>query len=463
MTPILATAVCLLFILYLFWKDGKRKEGFSKALWIPFAWMFFAGSRYFSSWLDLGLMNRVTAESTRDGSPVDALVFFSLIMAGIFVLLRRRYDWVSFLTKNKWICLYLLYCGISVLWADYVFVSFKRYIKELGNVIMVLVVLSETQSYQAIMVILRRLSFLLLPLSVLFIKYYPDLGRAYHQGSPMFTGVADQKNGLGLICLMIGIYYAWDYFLNLKRDENVRRKNGIWEIILIGMAAWLLYMSDSATSLGCLAIAVALLFMSHKRFIARKPDRIWNSLILFTLLFLVLETTVGLTDSVIRMLGRDPTLTTRVPMWHMLINEMTVDPIWGAGYMSFWSFIRIEILWSKIGTTLTNAHNGYLEQYLNLGYIGLALTIIIIVTGLLKIRKHLYLDYPSAVIRFTFIIASIIYNYTESSFHGINNMWILTLLSIVDVPVQQVPQREESRRSRELRAQRQAAGQVSTA
>ena len=44
---------------------------------------------------------------------------------------------------------------------------------------MVLVILTEKRPYEAVGVILRRLAFLLLPLSVLFIRYYPDLGREY--------------------------------------------------------------------------------------------------------------------------------------------------------------------------------------------------------------------------------------------------------------------------------------------
>ena len=48
----------------------------------------------------------------------------------------------------------------------------KRWIKALSTVIMAFVVVTEAHPYMAIGVIIKRLSFLLLPLSVLFIKYY---------------------------------------------------------------------------------------------------------------------------------------------------------------------------------------------------------------------------------------------------------------------------------------------------
>ncbi len=48
---------------------------------------------------------------------------------------------------------------------------------------------------------------------MLFVRYFPELGRTYHaDGSPMFTGVGHQKNDLGLMCLVTGIYFAWKVF-----------------------------------------------------------------------------------------------------------------------------------------------------------------------------------------------------------------------------------------------------------
>ena len=64
----------------------------------------------------------------------------------------------------------------------------KRWIKDLGNPIMALVILTERRPYEALGITLRRLSFLLLPLSVVFVRYFPELGRAItwteHRCSP---------------------------------------------------------------------------------------------------------------------------------------------------------------------------------------------------------------------------------------------------------------------------------------
>src|SRR5262249_5579555 len=121
MSPPLAALICMLFIVYLFWTDSKKSNRPSIALWIPFFWMFLAGSRVASSWLSLG-SPVAPAAAIADGSPLDAAVFFLLIASGAFILSRRKIDWGCLLSQNKWIALYLLYCLLSITWTDIPFV-----------------------------------------------------------------------------------------------------------------------------------------------------------------------------------------------------------------------------------------------------------------------------------------------------------------------------------------------------
>ena len=431
MQSILATIICFIFILFLFWKDSKKSDMTSKTLWIPYIWMFLAGSRYVSAWL--GVRRSIDlADAYQEGSLIDAVTFFLLIIAGIYILIKRNINWGRLLGQNKLIWFYFIYCGISIFWADYAFVSFKRYFKELGNVIMVLVILTETHPYESIALILRRLSYLLLPLSVLFVKYYPEIGRAYHMGMPMFIGVTNQKNVLGQLCLIAGIYLSWENILNRKKDDKLVKMDSIPDYILIGMVIWLLYKSDSATSIICLVVAVIVLYMSSMRVIAKRPGRIINLMIISVCLGLVLDATLDIKTIIIETLGRRPDLTTRVPMWQML-KEMVVNPIFGAGYMSFWSGDRFKIILANLGTEINNAHNGYLEQYLNLGYIGVAFIGLIILSGLMNVRRYLRHDYSFCILRLCFIVTAVINNYTEASFFGINNLWILLLAVTIDM------------------------------
>ncbi len=438
-----ATLICLLFILSLFWMDRKKSDGRSRALWIPLAWMFLAGSRYVSSWLQIsGPMASLDAYT--EGSPVDAASFLLLIAAGVLVLLRRKIDWRRLVAENPWVWLYFLYCGISIVWSDNSFVAFKRWFKELGNPIMVLVILTDERPSEAIRYILSRLTFLLMPLSLLFIRYYPDLARAYHaDGSPMYTGVGHQKNDLGLMCLMSGIYFSW-ILANRKIGLKWTAKGIVSNLILMAMVLYLLRMSDSATSLACLVVAIGLFLTSRLPAISQRPGKIMALITVAAFLFIGLDSTLGVRSTIYELLGRDATLTSRVTVWEVVRGAVT-DPILGAGFESFWLGDRAQAVWTKLGSVAVQAHNGYLETYLNLGYVGVAFIGMIMLSALVKIRKHLSVDYPTAMLRFCFVITAILYNYTEASFQGINNMWLLLLLGVFEVPYWRRPERADSR------------------
>lgn len=438
----LTLIICIIFILYLFWMDRKNNHEHSIALWIPFVWMFLAASRYAGAWLNLNPNAIITAKAYEEGSSFDATVFALLIVAATITLFRRKtIDWGSFFSQNKCIWLYFLYCGISIIWTDNPFLSVKRFTKEIGNLLMVLLILTEKKPYEAIGVIIKRLAFTIIPLSILFIIYYPNLGRAYDiGGNPMYTGVTTQKNTLGKGCLITVIYFAWYYLVKQKDNFKIFSKNNCLNYILIAMIIWVLYMAHSATSTACCVVAVCLFLITRIQSINRYPGRIITILIAGIAIFSFLEATLDLSNFIITILGRDQTLTSRTVGWQTLLS-MATNPIIGSGFMNFWTGERLLIIWEKVGAPVNQAHNGYIEQYLNLGFIGVTFIGLMMLAGLLKVRKHLHLDYPSAVFRLCIIVVAILYNWTEASFYGINNMWIMLLFAVIEVPMQQTDEK----------------------
>jgi O-antigen ligase len=296
---------------------------------------------------------------------------------------------------------------------------------------MVLIILTENRPYAALGVILRRFSFLLLPLSVLFIKYFPDLGRSYHMGVPIVTGVAGQKNGLGAICLLSGIYFSWNLLISRSAAyASGKRLHYSLYFIIIPMIIWLLYIAGSATSLACLIIALCIFAVGRQPAMVIKPQRILYVGIVCVALFGIMEIAFNAADTVIVMLGRQPDLTTRVPMWKYLLT-MVKNPLLGFGYESFWLGARQQVVLERWGLT-GNAHNGYLQMYLDLGLIGLFFVVAWILSGLRNVARELITDYPAAVLRFCFIVVVCFYNYTEATLNGVSNIWIIFLLGIMD-------------------------------
>ena len=177
MPPGIASIIFTIGIAGLYYIDRDQHKGVSKALWIPMAWLFFCLSRSPSLWL--GVSPTVDAATVSlEGSPLDAVVFEVLEIAALIVLISRGRR-LGPLVRNNWaIWLFFFYAALSISWSDYPLVTLKHWIKGIGDVMMVLIVLTEDSVHDAIRSLFTRLGFLLVPLSVLWIKYYPQLGRA---------------------------------------------------------------------------------------------------------------------------------------------------------------------------------------------------------------------------------------------------------------------------------------------
>src|SRR4051812_21467245 len=174
----LATLVFAAIIGGLFWLDRDRLSKTSPALWLATAWMFIGASRMVSQWL--GIEPLGVLDQNIEGSPFDRVILTALLAAGLMVLASRAERVGALLRDNRVLVAFFLYCIVSVLWSDFPFVAFKRLTKGLGNLTMVLVVLSDPDPVAATKRFLAWSGFLLIPLSVLLIKYYPALGRMYN-------------------------------------------------------------------------------------------------------------------------------------------------------------------------------------------------------------------------------------------------------------------------------------------
>ena len=129
-----------------------------------------------------------------EGSPVDRLFYFGLILAAFITISRRGIDWSFVISKNWPVFLFYAYLLITVLWAESSIVSFKRWVKDFGNIFVVLVILTEVNPQQAFRAVFVRCAYLLIPLSIVLIRYFPSLGRTYSRSGGMeATGVTSSE------------------------------------------------------------------------------------------------------------------------------------------------------------------------------------------------------------------------------------------------------------------------------
>ena len=150
---------------------------------------------------------------------------------------------------------------------------------------------------------------------------------------------------------------------------------------------------------------------------------------------LFLDPAIGLTAAV----GRDSSLTGRTRIWNEVL-PLTVNPVFGAGYESFWLGKRLDRIWLENGQHINQAHNGYLEVYLDLGLVGLVLVVVVMIWGYRNAIQTVRRAPNLGSLQLAFLVVAVIYNLTEHAFRDLHPVWIMLLLAAVNLPV---PLRQE--------------------
>ncbi len=425
-----ALLLCLPFIVWLWKRDARVRPKFSRTFWIPILWLLILGSRPISWWLGVG----ASGGGDLDGNWFDRTLYLVLVFLALRILIRRRVSLITFIQKNKAFSLFYLFLLITVLWAPFPFVAFKRWFKDAATFLIILLVLSEQEPLEAIKALCARCAFVWFPLSELFAKYFPQSGRSYSRGGlATYTGVTDQKNSLGAIILVVGLVLVSELTQpNRPRGKPWFKGHRFTVLFTLAMGIWLMVLSNSKTSLICFALG-SFIILSHKVPVLRAhPGRVLASVFTAVFLFFVAESVFRVSETLLSFVGRDATFTDRTAIWEA-VTENPVDPMLGCGYMMYWTLHRgVHAHDSDAYWTVKTAHNGYLETYLDGGTIGVCLLLLLlIVIGKYAISNFLK-GSEYGRLSFAFFIVTITYNLSESIFARRSPLWFVFLLFAVD-------------------------------
>jgi O-antigen ligase len=374
---------------------------------------------------------------------------------GLIVLSLRGPKVLKLIEANGAIVLFFAYCALSLTWADYPDVGFKRWVKAIGDFVMVLIVVTDRDPSAAVRRLLTRIGFLLIPTSVLLIRYYPELARVYDpwDWTTWYVGVTTSKNALGVTCMIFGLASVWQFLSALSSSHQPGRgRRLIAHGVMLVMVAWLLWLAKSMTSLACFGLATVMLLSLFAVQIVQPPARsarkeggranrkagFANFLMMhaFVATLIAIPSVVlfvGI-EGILEMMGKDATLTDRTVIWNLLLS-MTPNVWFGVGFENFWLGSRLEKIWGLYSLQLNQAHNGYLEIYLNLGWVGIALLILVLLVGYQTVMTGLRRSSSTGNILLAFFMVGVVYNFTEAAFFRISApAWFILLLAITKVP-----------------------------
>ena len=120
---------------------------------------------------------------------------------------------------------------------------------------MVLVLWSDPAPVRAVVAAIKRCAYVLIPLSVLFCKYYEDLGRSFDSwGRFSYTGVATDKNMFGYLLFAFGLFFVAsllggrDPHGREHRPDRADRTDRVICILMLAMIGWLIPIANSKTA-----------------------------------------------------------------------------------------------------------------------------------------------------------------------------------------------------------------------
>jgi O-antigen ligase len=214
------------------------------------------------------------------------------------------------------------------------------------------------------------------------------------------------------------------------------------------MATYLFTLADSVTSRACMMLATAVMLALRCRIFSRTGVMV-HLLVLVIVAIPVCVAILGASPAALQAMGRDSTLTDRTLIWAWVV-KLVPNQWLGAGYASFWLGPRLDEMVENVTHTWVpyQAHNGYLEVFANLGWIGVALLGIVIWYGYLRVICMWRRQCPASDLMLAYFVIGVISNITEASFfRNMFPIWLCFMLAITMPPVEEQKMPEQLRSS----------------
>jgi len=120
--------------------------------------------------------------------------------------------------------------------------------------------------------------------------------------------------------------------------------------------------------------------------------------------------------------GRDETLTGRTEIWARLLPVAQQKPFFGGGFGGFWTPRTRDAF------RISGSHNGYLDVLIGLGFAGLLLVSVFLLSSCRKAYQVLDVDLDWGVLWIGFIIMAVLHNVAESSINSFASQLTAILL-----------------------------------
>ncbi len=292
-------------------------------------------------------------------------LYFPAYTGGLFLIALRPWDNLVGLMRQPFLVALLLIAGASTYWSVAPDQTLRR---EVALVFTTLggVALAARWRWATLIEIIATAFAILAVISLVAGVFLPDVGRMKELFPGAWRGLWAEKNTFAGMMV-----FAFLAFASAARFRPARA------LLWWGMAALavlLILMSTSKTSLVALVLGVAAFGFV---LLIRRGGAV-AVIAIYLAVVGVGALTAGIIfapDLFLGLLGKDATLTGRTKIWSAVLRLIGEQPWRGYGYAAVWSDDSGHgpLAWivKQAGYKPEHSHNGWLEQWLGMGYVGL--------------------------------------------------------------------------------------------
>lgn len=399
----------------------KKQLAIGIATWIVPVVVFYSFLLTFVSSFSIynGVQN--INDAVAEGSTENKVFWILLFCAALFVWLKLYEDRVKELNWQLYLLIaYTLMEVLSAFWSEVPLISLRRSMQQAIVIFCVLTpFLLGIDREQILVRVCAVLGFIIL-VNVLFI---PVLG------IPAFgyKGVFPQKNLLGQISVIA-------FFFSIYAATRTLNSQKLIFVCIAVLSILLIVISRSKTSLALLLV-VPVFAYSLVSWVRTQNFLLRWVLMLLAILMICIFISASITIpfdvyDISNVLFNDSTFTGRTVIWKFAGYYINKAPWLGYGYGSFWGVgSDTNAVGEGFIGALLQAHDGYVDIVLDLGYVGLAVAVLFILVLFNSMLALVKSDHKIALLMLSILFFVLLDNTMESSlFRSYVPLWVTILL-----------------------------------
>jgi exopolysaccharide production protein ExoQ len=313
-----------------------------------------------------GNMTAAFDQAAESGDPVARYALLTIIIVSLWLTLAHWRRMVPALRAAWPFWVFSILCLSSAAWSDNPELAFRRAISLFGSFLFGAYAFTQFGALRFIrlMAIIGGIAAFC---SLVLLVLSPSLANdpSYFVTNAV-RGVYSQKNQLSAYSLLNICAALAALFLEKNDDGRVKIALTISTILLFTT----LVLSRGISSIVAFAAVLMLMMVYY--------DKIhWKARFVIGYFILILVMLIGFllwtdADDMLSLVGKDASLTGRMPLWIESVKAIRMRPLLGYGYITFWDpeSVRTRYIWQVIGWPAPGSHDGYLDLMLGVGVIG---------------------------------------------------------------------------------------------